>query len=318
LGDSGIVTLATALSHAKPSLVTLDLSNNAMGVDGSRAIARCLPDLASLETLVVHGTSADATPRAGALRIPLGVPPRVCQARSALHFSERRDRECKGKYGAHAACPRAREAAILTLDSGWLPSTSLTTFHRLSCSSANSRAELPCLTRGVNSQFRGMWESTVCTLRPESLRSRTSQYTVAELVLCSLRFTQPTDLGECGGVCACTDNLIGIESAKSLAESISGIKTLEWVTVTEQLALPVGALKRNDLTTLDLGRQKMGSADAIILASLLRKNTSLEVLELACMRPLPRTLTSPLHPPWSTSGGWRLARFTFCQADRAR
>ena len=57
LGDSGIVTLATALSHAKPSLVTLDLSNNAMGVDGSRAIARCLPDLVSLETLVVHGTS---------------------------------------------------------------------------------------------------------------------------------------------------------------------------------------------------------------------------------------------------------------------
>lgn len=131
LGDSGMVTLATALSHAKPSLVTLDLSNNAMGVDGSRAIARCLPDLASLETLVVH------------------------------------------------------------------------------------------------------------------------------------------------------DNLIGIESAKSLAESIAGIKTLEWVTVTEQLALPVGALKRNDLTTLDLGRQKMGSADAIILASLLRQNTSLEVLELA-------------------------------------
>jgi hypothetical protein len=55
LGDAGVVTLATALSHAKPSLVTLDLSNNAMGVDGSRAVARCLPDLASLETLIVHG-----------------------------------------------------------------------------------------------------------------------------------------------------------------------------------------------------------------------------------------------------------------------
>jgi hypothetical protein len=152
------------------------------------------------------------------------------------------------------------------------------------------------LTEKCTSQFRGMWGSAVCTLRPESLRSRSSQFTVAELVLCSLRSTQPTNLGEFGGARACSDNLIGIESAKSLAESISGIKTLEWVTVTEQLALPVGALKRNNLTTLDLGRQKMGSADAIILASLLRENTSLEVLELACMRPLPRTLTSLPHP----------------------
>ena len=92
------------------------------------------------------------------------------------------------------------------------------------------------------------------------------------------------------------DNLIGIESAKSLAESICGIKTLEWVTVTEQLALPVGALKRNDLTTLDLGRQKMGSADAIILASLLRQNTSLEVLELACKRPSRLSHAPPLTP----------------------
>lgn len=101
---------------------------------------------------------------------------------------------------------------------------------------------------------------------------------------------------------SCTDNLIGIESAKSLAESIAGIKTLEWVTVTEQLALPVGALKRNDLTTLDLGRQKMGSADAIILASLLRQNTSLEVLELACKRPLSPTLTPPPGPCSSVAG----------------
>ena len=95
------------------------------------------------------------------------------------------------------------------------------------------------------------------------------------------------------------DNLIGIESAKSLAESICGIKTLEWVTVTEQLALPVGALKRNDLTTLDLGRQKMGSADAIILASLLRQNTSLEVLELACKRPTLTLSHAPLSLPAS-------------------
>jgi hypothetical protein len=57
------------------------------------------------------------------------------------------------------------------------------------------------------------------------------------------------------------------------------------VTVTEQVALPIGALKRNDLTCLDLGRQKMGSADAIILASVLRINTSVEVLELACTHP---------------------------------
>jgi hypothetical protein len=118
LGDSGIVTLATALSHAKPSLVTLDLSNNAMGVDGSRAIARCLPDLTTLETLVVHGTSADATPRARVLRIPLGCLPRVCQARSALHSPGGQDRLCKGNYGAHAACPRAREGTIRTLDNG--------------------------------------------------------------------------------------------------------------------------------------------------------------------------------------------------------
>mmetsp|Transcript_18625 Transcript_18625/g.35483 ORF Transcript_18625/g.35483 Transcript_18625/m.35483 type:complete len:520 (-) Transcript_18625:262-1821(-) len=136
LGDAGTATLASALTHTAPPLVTLDLSNNAIGVDGCRALAGSLHALKSLEVLVLH------------------------------------------------------------------------------------------------------------------------------------------------------DNLIGVESAKVLAQKVSSKNasdvspTLDWVTVTEKVALPVGALKRNDLSTLDLGRMKLGAADAIILAAALRTNSSLTVLDL--------------------------------------
>lgn len=143
LGDAGMVSLAKALKHTKPPLLTLDLSNNAIGVEGCKALADALPSLESLEVLVLH------------------------------------------------------------------------------------------------------------------------------------------------------DNLIGVESAKVLAERVTASASaaaagsprsitgsLDWITVTEKVALPVGALKRNDLTTLDLGRQKLGSADAIILAAALKQNTSLTVLDL--------------------------------------
>lgn len=143
LGDAGMASLAKALKHTAPPLLTLDLSNNAIGVEGCKALADALPRLEQLEVLVLH------------------------------------------------------------------------------------------------------------------------------------------------------DNLIGVESAKVLAErvmsSASAAKngsprkiqgSLDWITVTEKVALPVGALKRNDLTSLDLGRQKLGSADAIILAAALKQNTSLTVLEM--------------------------------------
>lgn len=97
------------------------------------------------------------------------------------------------------------------------------------------------------------------------------------------------------------DNLIGVESAKVLAQKVSSKNasdvspTLDWVTVTEKVALPVGALKRNDLSTLDLGRMKLGAADAIILAAALRTNSSLTVLDLPCER-CENAFPHP-HPP---------------------
>ena len=55
LGDAGVASLAKALKHTKPPLLTLDLSNNAIGVEGCRALADALPSLESLEVLVLHG-----------------------------------------------------------------------------------------------------------------------------------------------------------------------------------------------------------------------------------------------------------------------
>ncbi|KAK3249355.1 hypothetical protein CYMTET_41213 [Cymbomonas tetramitiformis] len=81
-------------------------------------------------------------------------------------------------------------------------------------------------------------------------------------------------------------NNIGPEGAKALAVALTpnaeGVfnGSLNTLTITDGVSLPIGALRRNELTELDLSGKRLRPEDAIILGALLVSNTSLNTLDL--------------------------------------
>ncbi|KAK3239197.1 hypothetical protein CYMTET_50862, partial [Cymbomonas tetramitiformis] len=81
-------------------------------------------------------------------------------------------------------------------------------------------------------------------------------------------------------------NNIGPEGAKALAVALTpnaeGVfnTSLDIVTITAKVVLPIGALRRNELTELDLSRKDLKPEDAIILGAALVSNGSLNTLDL--------------------------------------
>ncbi|KAK3250001.1 hypothetical protein CYMTET_40594 [Cymbomonas tetramitiformis] len=83
-----------------------------------------------------------------------------------------------------------------------------------------------------------------------------------------------------------TYNRIGPEGAKALAVALiqneKGVfnGSLNTLTLTKGADLPVGGLRRNELTELHLGDESLGDEDAIVLGALLVSNNSVNTLNL--------------------------------------
>ncbi|KAK3282026.1 hypothetical protein CYMTET_10220 [Cymbomonas tetramitiformis] len=82
------------------------------------------------------------------------------------------------------------------------------------------------------------------------------------------------------------NNDIGPEGAKALAVALTpnaeGVfnTSLNSITITNGVKLPIGALRRNVITELDLSGERLRSEDAVILGAVLVFNTSLNTLNL--------------------------------------
>ncbi|KAK3256397.1 hypothetical protein CYMTET_34468, partial [Cymbomonas tetramitiformis] len=67
---------------------------------------------------------------------------------------------------------------------------------------------------------------------------------------------------------------------KALAEALVFNTSLNSITITEGAELPIGALRRNEITELDLSDKLLGPENAILLGAVLVFNTSLNTLDI--------------------------------------
>ncbi|KAK3276185.1 hypothetical protein CYMTET_15721, partial [Cymbomonas tetramitiformis] len=279
---SGIKALANALAFNK-SLNTLDLMDNGIGPEGAKALAVALTPNAegvfntSLNTLELCGNGIEDE---GAKVLAVALTPNAEGVfNGSLNTLNLRDNKI-GPDGAKAL------AVALTPNAEGVFNTSLNT---LDLEHNNIGPEgAKALAVALTPNAEGVFNTSLNTLN------------LYYNQLCGLDwFGEGTY--DASGIKALADALafntslnalnlykfeIADEGAKALAVALTpneeGVYngSLNTITITKGVDLPIGAFRRNELTELDLSGKHLRCADAIILGAALVFNTSLNTLNL--------------------------------------
>ncbi|KAK3268265.1 hypothetical protein CYMTET_23226 [Cymbomonas tetramitiformis] len=245
---SGIKALAEALVFNK-SLNTLNIEWNGIGPEGAKALADALTPNAegvfntSLNTLDMGGNAIRAE---GAKALAVALTP---NAEGVFNTSLNTLNLWGNKIGPEGA---KALAVALTRNAEGVFNTSLNTLYL-------ADNEL-C---GVDFYGRGTYDASGIKALAEALVFNGSLNTL------NLYY-----------------NRIGDEGAKALAVALTpnaeGVfnTSLNTITITDGVVLPIGALRRNELTELDLSRKRLKPEDVIILGAVLVSNTSLNTLTI--------------------------------------
>ncbi|KAK3254364.1 hypothetical protein CYMTET_36420 [Cymbomonas tetramitiformis] len=307
IGPEGAKALAVALTPNDKgvfngSLNTLDICDNGITGEAARQLAEVVlahPSMKVFNKIQMQDLKDDKVTELDVSGKNIGVPGalvlgRLLVSNGSLDTLDLQDNEI-GEEGAKAL------AVALSLNDKGVFNGSLNTLNlnNNDIRDKGAKALVAALTPNAEGVFNGSLNSITITKGVELPIGALRRNELTELNF-SRKGLGPEDAIILGAVLVFNtslntldldDNKIGAEGAKALAAALTpneqGVfnTSLNSITITKGVELPIGALRRNELTKLNFSRKNfsrkgLGPEDAIILGAVLVSNGSLNTLYL--------------------------------------